>query len=138
MIYFNQVLFAIVAFISAKEEINATWAFRTYAPPHTKQSKLFHIYGGILIAMFGIVCAFLFGETVIERATLVVQNFFVYWMLFDIFYALMLDNQKWYYLGDEAASDQWLKSLGKNAGKKKALICLILIAITNLIIYFKL
>lgn len=134
MSYVDQILFVLIAFISVKEEINATWAFRTYAPPHTIQSKMYHVWGACFITVVGIICAYAFGNNIKEYIVLTALNGFIYWLIFDIFYAKGI-GQKWYYLGGEAKSDSTLKKiLGANAGRNKAYACIIIIIILNFLI----
>lgn len=131
--YIDQIIFVLVAFISVKEEVNATWAFRTYVVPGTIQSKLYHAWGAANIIIFGIVCAFAFKAGVLSFIYLVLLNGFIYWLLFDILFSIGI-NQKWDYLGSEASTDSKLKKyLGKNAGRNKAYLCILIIGLINLL-----
>ena len=134
--YIDQILFLLITFLSAKEEINGTWAFRTYAEAGTIQSKLYHKYGGMLIVIIGILAAYAFAGITLSTILLTLINGFIYWLLFDIWYAKGI-NQEWYYLGNEAESDKGLKKyFGKNAGKNKAYFCIASIVILNIIKFF--
>ena len=132
LFYADQLIFILVTYISVKEEIYATWAYREYAPANTIQSKLFHRWGAANIFIFMIVCAMAFSTSIINAIILSAINGFIYWLLFDIWYAKGI-KQKWYYLGGESSSDNWLKKyLGKNAGKNKAYLCILIIVLLNL------
>ena len=131
--YIDQIIFVLISFISVKEEVNGTWAFREYAAAGTIQSKLYHRWGYIFIALVGILSAFAFNTGFISFVLLCFLNLFIYWMLFDIWYAKGI-NQAWYYLGGEADTDKRLKRyFGKNAGKNKTYMCIITILILNVI-----
>lgn len=136
LFYVDQILFALISFISAKEEVNGTWAFREYAAPGTIQSKLYHRWGYIFIVLVGIISAFAFNAGFISFVLLCFLNAFIYWLLFDIWYAKGI-NQNWYYLGNEASSDKGLKKyFGKNVGKNKSYFCVSVIVILNVIHFF--
>lgn len=129
--YIAQALFIAVAFVSVKEEINGTWAFRKYAPPHTIQSKRYHYWGWIFILIVNTLSAFAFSKSIAEFIITFFTIGFIYWLLFDIWYAKGI-NRDWYYLGDEAATDKWLKHFGKNTGKNKAYFCIAIIIALNI------
>ena len=132
LFYANQLIFVLITFFSAKEEIYGTWAFREYAPANTIQSKLYHRWGIKTIATIGIVSAFAFNTGFLSFALLSFINAFIYWLLFDIWYAKGI-GQKWYYLGNEATTDKRLKKyFGKNAGKNKAYFCIAIIVVLNI------
>ena len=130
--YIDELLFVLIAFVSTKQQVNATWAFRTYAPAHTVQSKMYHVWGACFTILIGFICAYAFGKDIKEQIILVILNGFIYWLLFDILYAKGI-GQKWYYLGNEAKTDSKLTNLfGKNVGKKKAILCILIILILNI------
>lgn len=128
MFYIDQILFVLIAYISAQEEINGTWAFRTYASPGTIQSKLYHRWGFVHMAFVGVITAWAFHTTLLDAAYLAVLNAFIYWLLFDIWYAKGI-NKDWWYLGGEADLDKKLI----NKGKLKAYICLAIIITINIV-----
>ena len=131
--YIDQLLFVLITFFSAKEEKYGTWAFREYAAPGTMQSKLYHSWGIKTIITIGIVSAFAFKTGFLSFVLLGFLNALIYWLLFDIWYAMGI-KQKWYYLGNEASTDKGLKKyFGKNAGKNKAYLCIIIIAVLNIL-----
>lgn len=132
--YIDQILFILIAYISSKKEVYATWAYREFAPPGTSQSKLYHQYSGIIISIIMILSAYAFSHSIVNIIILSFINGFIYWLLFDIGYALGI-KQPWYYLGNEASTDKLLK----NKGKIKAYICVGFIVVLNLvhILFFK-
>ena len=131
--YINQLIFVLISFISVKEEVNGTWAFRTYAPAGTIQSKLYHRWGYAFIALVGILSAFAFNIGIISFLLLCFINLFIYWLLFDIWYAKTI-GEDWHYVGNEAATDKKLKQyFGKNAGKNKAYFCIAMIVALNVV-----
>ena len=134
--YIDQILFVLITFLSVKEEVNGTWAFREYAAPGTIQSKLYHSFGAKskLITIF--LAALAFKTNWVDFALLATINGFIYWLLFDIWYNIGI-KQKWDYLGNEAATDKTLKKIfGQNAGRNKAYFCILVIIILNVIKFF--
>lgn len=133
MFYIDQILFVLITFLSAKEEVYGTWAYREYAAPGTIQSKLYHSFGAKLKIVTILLAAFAFSNSVLSFVLLAGINGFIYWLLFDIWYNLGT-KQKWDYLGNEAVTDKKLKEIfGVNAGKKKAYACIAAIVVLNVI-----
>ena len=131
--YADQLIFAVIAFFSAREEKYGTWAFREYAPANTIQSKLYHSWGIKTIILMGIVTGFAFNTSFVSFVLLCFLNAFIYWLLFDIWYAKSIGND-WYYIGNEAFTDRRVKKyFGKNAGKNKAYFCIALIVVLNML-----
>ena len=129
--YIDQVIFVLLTFFSAREEKYGTWAFRMFAPANTIESKLYHSWGIKTIILMGIVSGFGFSTGVISFVLLCFLNAFIYWLLFDIWYAKSVGND-WYYMGNEAGTDRKVKKyFGKDPGKKKAYLCILVVVLLN-------
>lgn len=124
----------VVAYCSSKEEFYATYAYRKYVPPGSTESKKFHSWGAATIGTMFLGLLVL-GSYIIGLFPALISSVLAlawYWILFDALYARLI-GKPWYYLGDEADMDIWLKeSLGENAGKIKTYIVLGTILIGNL------
>lgn len=128
------------AFKSAQEEVAWSSPFREiseeYFPNNLKSelSRIAHRTGAtyvITLAIgFGLFDAIWFG--VFSGAIVTLISLFIYWLLFDITYAVNIDKP-WWYLGDTASMDKWLKRLGPNSGKTKAFLCLGAIVVLHII-----
>lgn len=121
------------AVFSALEEAAFTYPFRKISnevfPDKTKFSKLSlaHRYGALQLAMILFVIGILAGVWTAVVCAL------VYWLVFDMVYS-GIAGQGPLSLDGTAPLNRWLtKVLGKNAGAKKAGICLLLIIAINLI-----
>lgn len=133
LFYIDQIVFVLIAYISAKEEVYGTWAFREYAAAGTVQSKLYHSWGLKFIVLVGIISAFAACTGIISFIILTFLNAFIYWLLFDVWYSKGI-GQDWYYLGNEADTDKRLKKFfGKNPGKKKAYLCIASVVALNVL-----
>lgn len=124
----------LLSFLSAKQQQYATYPYRMgNMPARSNESRLYHVWGATFI--FVIMCSFawMFSTSIIAAGVLLLLNMLIYWMLFDPLYSIFI-GQQWYYLGNEAAMDRLLKKLfGINAGKRKAIGCIIIITIINII-----
>ena len=133
--YIDQVIFVLLTFFSAREEKYGTWAFRMFAPANTIESKRYHSWGIKTIILMGVVSGFGFSTGFVSFVLLCFLNAFIYWLLFDIWYAKAI-GEEWYYLGSEADTDKKLKKyFGKQPGKNKAYLCILMITFLN-ILYF--
>lgn len=127
----------LVAFISAKEEVYATYPYRMNIAPKGAESRKYHIWGAIHIAILCSALPFislLYSYNLGLLTFLGILDSLWYWLLFDIFFALLI-QRKWYYLGNESIIDRTLKRiLGVDeGGKTKAYIVAGLIVIINVI-----
>lgn len=137
--YIVQLIAIILTVFSVNEEYYGTSAFRKYESTVSRENKLYHRWGAAFItAMFLAFPILLYNSSLsanwLDALLLFVVNLVGwYWLLFDILYAKRI-GQKWSYLGGSADSDVALvKLLGVNAGKIKAIFCLILIAAINIV-----
>lgn len=127
------------AIASGVEEGSFTFPFREVVfDNQTKFTKLktAHRAGafGVVFVLAGIADSLLYTSGLVPAILYMVDLLFIYWLIFDPAYALYI-GQKWHYIGGTAGIDGKLKNLfGKNAGKIKAAISLIVIIAINLII----
>lgn len=133
-----QMIFLLFAVSSAYEEAAFTFPFREIDfKDKERQLKIAHRSGAMGMICLGlgagVIQAFSFPGLWIGFLT-GIACLFCYWLVFDIVYAIRI-GQKWSYLGSTAGTDQWLtKLLGRNAGAKKGLFCLIVLIAINLTI----
>lgn len=136
---FIYVMWFAIAGYQAQEEVAFTWPFRNLGddnfPPDVKarMSKIAHRQGAAsvivmalsLSLLYGSLIAWLFQNWLFFFAGIAISftaGLTMYWLVFDIRYARGI-GQPWDYLGDTAATDNWLRSLGPRAGRNKAYLC---------------
>jgi hypothetical protein len=152
MVYVVQSASFLFALASIFAEWAFTWPFREikFYPDNEeldrstkkKLSDMFHTYGGAGVAFVSLgmgasaffICSdrtFFYAGGHFVLWTLLFAA--VYWLVFDIGYALKI-NQQWYYLGGTAFEDHWLNNaFGKYAGALKAIVLIGLIIFMNII-----
>lgn len=145
-----QVLTWLATQYSIREEIHFTYPFREFSWPgdleaHEKphHSRLAHRAGAGFILVITFAIAFAVGGyyNIVWMWILFTLFYWIlllciYWLFFDIGYALGI-NKEWDYVGDTSTMDGWvLKTFGDKPGRNKAIACVLLIIIFNLLYLF--
>jgi hypothetical protein len=151
MMPFFEISFFLFAIFSAAEEVAFTFPFREISDEHfsyadkKRESKKAHRSGAfgvlILLVMSGFADAAALIGTDWNKALAGLLTFsangFIYWLVFDCAYSLGIDRGL-FYLGNTPATDGFVvRILGKNAGAKKAVLCIVVIIAINLIYQIK-
>ena len=137
--YIFQLGILFFALASAFEEEAFTYPFRELEfDKETKFAKLkkAHLAGGIgvlfILAMAGFV-QWEYSGSFLSGLLTGINCGLIYTLFFDIAFALKI-GQGPFYLGDTAGLDGfWKNTLGRNAGQKKAAICVVGIITINLV-----
>lgn len=147
LLFIVQLGFIWFAYFSGPEEVHFTYPFRelneSQFPIATKtlHSKKAHSAGarGVLslLLMIGAIFAIIqpgntwmkiFGTTIAAGCCGL-----LYWLVFDIRYATGI-GKPWDYLGDTTGTDnRVVRIFGKKAGRKKALLCIVLTIALNIL-----
>jgi len=145
VIYLVQILFIVYACFSATEEAAWSWGYRNIMMPsdqRDRQQDKAHDFGasavGVVIVMASMPFLwFLFpnvGDMILYFVSSALLSVLWYWLLFDIVYAKSI-GKNWDYIGETASTDNRLVEwFGKNAGEIKAVACVVLILIINILL----
>jgi hypothetical protein len=119
-----QIAVILIAVFDAKADAAWSWPFRnvsdTYFQNKKTQSDKAHKFGAAAIFFMAVLVG-------IENWMAGILFLFWYWLVADAVYATSI-GQKWYYLGQTSKLDKLVKN-----GKRKALICAIIIITLNII-----
>lgn len=133
MFYTQELQIVLFTFIMIGQQYYATWAYRKYVSGKTIQSKWLHRFNALIAGFLIGVLAMSF-KSWIEIGFFVICSGLIYNALLDTGYSLTITKFKnaWY-LGGEAKTDEEFKHLlGKNEGRTKFIIEIVILIGLNL------
>jgi hypothetical protein len=135
MFFIIQAVMVCYALASAWQEKSVVRAFIDYVPIGNKYQKGFHSAGAFMTVIVAVALSYI-NQTLPAQIVSLFTLLAIYWLVFDTALNVFLKGwSKWDYIGGTSILDKFLnKIFNRNAGKLKAVGCVAIIVVLNILI----